>query len=64
MYLVLVLGWEGLTGPPNEGGGGLAELAGHAVDRGDHQVVQGLQAGSGPKRCLLSNFQNYERVIT
>ena len=64
MYLVLVLGWEGLTGPPNEGGGGLAELAGHAVDRGDYQVVQGLQAGSGPKRCLLSNFQNYERVIT
>jgi hypothetical protein len=47
--LIFVLWGECLAGPLDEAGRGLAELAGHAVDRGDDQVVQRLQAGPRPR---------------
>jgi hypothetical protein len=47
--LIFVLWGECLAGPLDEAGWWLAELAGHAVDRGDDQVVQRLQARPRPR---------------
>jgi hypothetical protein len=57
--LIFVLWGECLAGPLDEAGWGLAELAGHAVDRGDNQVIQRLQTGSRPwnkRRLSISSL--------